>query len=98
MSFRPDETLSAIAFNQAIYWLVCGLIYNLWESELVFEDVNLMQPLDKYFPSYKQYDIWKEALPKIYLMGKDEKLPPNMDTLVEIIDNYKNLYQQIGSI
>ena len=98
LSFRPDETLSAIAFNQAIYWLVCGLIYNLWESELVFEDVNLMQPLDKYFPSYKQYDIWKEALPKIYLMGKDEKLPPNMDTLVEIIDNYKNLYQQIGSI
>ncbi len=98
LSFRLDDTLSEIAFNQSVFWLVCGLIYNLWETETVFEEVNLEQPLDKYYPSDAQQKVWKKALPKIYLMGRDEKLPPNMDELEDIIHNFEETLSRVRGV
>jgi hypothetical protein len=96
LSFRPDDNLSGIAFNQSVSWLICGLIYNLWESEITFENIDFDEPLENYYPSDNQYQIWENNLPKVYLMGRDERMPTNMDVLVKVIKSFTSTATKIG--
>jgi hypothetical protein len=94
-SFRLDNNLSAVAFNQAITWLISGLIYNMWNSEERFANIDINEPMHNYFPSYAQYDIWADNLPHVYKMGRDENLPQDIDTLQTLLNTFDQLTEAI---